>query len=200
MKKLIITIIIASTLVTSIATPAITKLTPAYTSQTIIITKAYVQQILAILHAKNYTALTTYVHPTEGIRFAPYTYIDTVVHKVYSAKAFTSMVTNTKKYVWGLQDGSGDPIKLSASAYLNKYVYATNYVTNGVIALNKPATKVGNALNNIQQYYKGYQYASIYYKGTAAASNMDWRSLTLVTKAYKGKLYIVAIINNQWTI
>ncbi|MFP3354960.1 hypothetical protein R0K04_26795, partial [Pseudoalteromonas sp. SIMBA_153] len=58
----------------------------------------------------------------------------------------------------------------------------------------------GNSINNLKQIYQTSDVVEFNYKGTDEYDGMDWRVLRLVFDEYQGKRYLVAIINDQWTV
>ena len=58
----------------------------------------------------------------------------------------------------------------------------------------------GNSLNNLIEIYPSADFVEFYYGGSEKYDGMDWRALRLVFEEYKGKPYLIAIVNDQWTI
>ena len=58
----------------------------------------------------------------------------------------------------------------------------------------------GNMINNVKDIYPKSDVVDFYYKGTDEYDGMDWRGMRLVFDDYQGKRYLVAIINDQWTV
>jgi hypothetical protein len=160
------------------------------------------REILTAIKNKNYQNFASFIEPLKGVRFSPYGYIDTVHDKKFTASEFFSFVTNKKatKFTWGTYDGSGDKILLSVDEYFKKFVYDVDFLNAPEISLNKTVSK-GNSLNNIDSVYKNCIYTEFYFPGfDKKYDGMDWKSLKLVFKKENDKLYLVAVVHDQWKI
>ena len=69
------------------------------------------------------TVFSSFVHPTQGVRFTPYGYVNPAVDLNYASPAFASLITDPTTYTWGSYDGSGDPIIYTFADYLDNFVY-----------------------------------------------------------------------------
>ena len=157
------------------------------------------KQILTIIKAHNYKKLADYIHPTLGVRFSPYAYISTNNIKL-TAEQFLSQITTQEKLDWGIYDGSGDTILLSFDEYFKKFVYNADFLNAEKTSLNK-MLGAGNSLNNLVTFYKECDYTESYFSGfDKKFDGMDWTCLRLVYKKHQDKIYLVAIIHDQWTI
>lgn len=157
------------------------------------------KEILSVIKNENYTKLATYIK--DSIRFSPYGYIDTVHNKKISVSQLLNYLASNKneKLTWGTYDGSGETISLTANEYFQKFVYDVDFINAPNISLNKTLSH-GNSLNNLDAVYKNCVYTELYFPGfDKKYGGMDWRSLKLVFKKDAGKLYLVAIIHDQWT-
>lgn len=157
------------------------------------------KEILSAIKNKDYAKLNDYVK--DSIRFSPYGYIDTVHDKKFSIPQLLNYITDNKneKLTWGRYDGSGETISLTANEYFQKFVYNVDFINAPSISLNKTLSH-GNSLNNLDAVYKNSVYIEFYFPGfDKKYSGMDWRSLKLVFKKDVDKLYLIAIIHDQWT-
>lgn len=156
----------------------------------------YIKQALAY---QNYSAITPLIHPKRGVRFSMYAYVDPKSDKVFSRAQFSQYLKAAKiKFTWGEQDGTGDLYITPLPSYLKNWVNADKYKAT-VPTLNT-FQGFGNSLNNLVERYPKADFVEFYYPGTAKYEGMDWRALRLVFEEYQGKRYLVAIINDQWTI
>jgi hypothetical protein len=57
-----------------------------------------------------------------------------------------------------------------------------------------------NSLNNLKAIYPKGDFTENYIKGSEANAEMDWKSLRLVFEELHGKYFLVAVVNDQWTI
>ncbi len=155
------------------------------------------KKILTAIKNKNYTQLASYFHPVEGVKFSPYAFIEDNV--ILTRKEFLQKIKSNKKMDWGDYDGIGDSIMLSVKEYFKKFVYTADFLHVKKVSINK-VNSYGNSLNNIRDIYPTNDFVESYFPGTEKNENMDWGTLTLVFKKYKGAYYLVAIIHDQWTI
>ncbi|RXZ79156.1 copper amine oxidase N-terminal domain-containing protein [Paenibacillaceae bacterium] len=156
--------------------------------------------VLSALADKDMKTLASYVHPSKGVRFTPYTHVD-MLHQVRLTPAMLEKAFDAAhNYVWGLYDGSGEPIELSFSEYYEQFIYPHNFIDNAEISYNEPLFS-GNMINNAALAYPG----SIIVEYHIEAINpdyggLDWQSLRLVFEQLDERWLLVGIINDQWTI
>ena len=156
----------------------------------------YIKQALAY---QNYQALAPFIHPTRGVRFSMYAYIDPKTDKVFSRAQFDQYLKASNfNFTWGGVDGTCDPLFTPVPKYLKDWVDAGKYKSIGP-TLNRFQGS-GNSLNNLKEIYPNADFVEFYYAGSEKYSGMDWQALRLVFDNYKGKRYLIAIINDQWTI
>ena len=82
--------------------------------------------------------------------------------------------------------------------YLETWVDGDTY-NNASISVNE-FKHSGNMINNLKEIYPNSEFVEFYHKGSEQYSGMDWRILRLVFDEYQGKRYLVAIVNEQWTV
>lgn len=157
-------------------------------------------EILTHLDIKTYASVAEYFHPTEGVRFSPYGYIDTAHDIIIKKDQFLDLlITNTKKN-WGAMDGSGEPITRSMKDYIKRFVYDVKFLKPEKRSMNE-FIGVGNSLNNLATIYKGLPFTESHFSGfDKKYGGMDWRSLRFVFKQYEGKYYLVGVVHDEWTI
>lgn len=157
-------------------------------------------QVLAALKSRDAAELSKYVHPQKGVRFTPYTYINTATDLVFPLAGIPALFSGSTQYNWGSFDGSGEPINLTFSGYYAKFIYDKNFLAAPQVVFNQILQR-GNMINNFAAVYP--QGVSIEYHFTgfnAQYSGMDWESLKLVFEQTGGNWYLVGIIHEQWTI
>ena len=156
-------------------------------------------EILELIKNKQYDKLAS--HIKDSILFSPYGYIDIANGIKFTATSLASYFYKKRdtKLNWGSYDGSGETISLTATEYFQKFVYDVDFLNAPNISLNKTLSH-GNSLNNLAAVYKNSIYTEFYFPGfDKKYGGMDWRSLKLVFKRATGKLYLIAIIHDQWT-
>lgn len=156
--------------------------------------------LIKALRAKDAGAVADLVHPTQGVRFTPYTYVSLESDLVFSPEEIQRFFDDQKVYLWGHYDGSGDPINLTPSQYYEKFVYVEDYANAKQVGYNQVLSS-GNALENQFEVYNNPIIVEYYFPGfNPQYEGMDWRSLRLVFELYQNEWKLVGIINNQWTI
>lgn len=156
--------------------------------------------VIKLIKNKDMETLSKYVHPTKGVRFSPYDYIDLKVHKVFKRDEVANLNKNTNVYTWGSYDGSGEPIELKFSDYYGKFVYDVDFANPHMIGNNTIIGK-GNTISNLKEVYPKGQFVEFYFSGIDPKyEGIDWRSLKLVFEQQDGQWYLVGIIHSQWTI
>ena len=160
--------------------------------------KSLNDQILSTLKAKDYTRFSSYIHPEKGVQFSMYANIQPNQDKRFSRQEFIKYAPTNIKFTWGEKDGSGDKLVLSIKDYFNNWVFNRDF-TKGEYQLNTFKGS-GNSLNNLQETYAGFNFTENFLPGSEQYSGMDWNSLRLVFEELHGTYYLVAVINDEWTI
>jgi len=156
------------------------------------------EEIVQALKDKNYKKMAEFIHPEKGVRFSMYAFINPKEDKNFSKSDFTKYEPTKTIFTWGTMDGSGDVYKATINDYLTKWVYSKDFAT-GQVSFNEFLGK-GNSLNNLKEIYPKADFTENYIKGSEANAEMDWKSLRLVFEELQGKYYLVAVVNDQWTI
>lgn len=155
-------------------------------------------EVLKALKNKDYTSFTTLIHPEKGIRFSMYAFVDIKGDKHFSKADFEKYQPTKTLFTWGAHDGSGDPYKATINDYLSKWVFSKDF-TASQYSLNK-FIGGGNSLNNLNEIYPKHDFTENYIKGTEKYGDMDWKTLRFVFEEFQGKYYLIAVVNDQWTI
>jgi hypothetical protein len=128
-----------------------------------------------------------------------YAYVRPERDKVFSRAQFTQYLKQYKiKFTWGDLDGTGDLLITPLPKYLDTWVDGNKF-NNSSIRINEFKAS-GNMINNVKDIYPKSDVVDFHYKGSDKYDGMDWRGLRLVFDNYQGKRYLVAIINDQWTV
>lgn len=155
-------------------------------------------EVLKALKAKDYTTFASLIHPEKGIRFSMYAFVDMKGDKHFSKADFEKYQPTKTLFTWGAHDGSGDPYKATINDYLSKWVFSKDFTTSQY-SLNK-FIGGGNSLNNLQEIYPKDDFTENYIKGTEKYGEMDWKTVRFVFEEFQGKYYLIAVVNDQWTI
>lgn len=155
-------------------------------------------EVLQALKAKDYKTFASFIHPEKGISFSMYAFIDPKSDKHFSKEDFEKYQPTKTLFTWGAQDGSGDPYKATINDYLGKWVFSNDF-TASQYSFNKFLGR-GNSLNNLEEIYPKSDFTENYIKGTEKNSEMDWKTLRFVFEEFQGKYYLIAVVNDRWTI
>jgi hypothetical protein len=143
------------------------------------------------------------VHPRKGLRFSPYhsVHLDKGGDRVFTRAQVKSLMTGRKRYLWGAEDGSGDPIRLTFAAYLRQYVYDHDYSRAKEVTFNSNALSQGTLANNINESYPSAIVVEYHFPGFEEKyGGMDWKSLWLVFEKQGSEWYLVGLAHGEWTI
>lgn len=155
-------------------------------------------EILQALKGKDYKMFASLIHPEKGITFSMYGFVDPKEDRHFSKEDFEKFQPTKTLFTWGAQDGSGDPYKATINDYFTKWVFSKDF-TASQYSLNK-FQGGGNSLNNLKEIYPGKDFTENYIKGTEKNSEMDWKTIRFVFEEFQGKQYLIAVVNDQWTI
>lgn len=155
-------------------------------------------EVLQALKAKDYKAFASFIHPEKGVSFSMYAFVDPKADKNFSKADFEKYQPTKTLFTWGAKDGSGDPYKATINDYLGKWVFSKDFTT-GQYSANK-FIGGGNSLNNLQKIYPKSDFTENYIKGTEKNGEMDWKTVRFVFEEFQGKYYLIAVVNDQWTI
>lgn len=156
--------------------------------------------VLELLKTKDMDDLSDYIHPSKGVRFSPYGYIDTDNHLVFTAEEVDNLDKDAGIYTWGSYDGSGEPIELDFNDYYDRFIFDHDF-SNPQIIGNNVRIGQGNTLNNIAEVYENGYFVELHFQGfDPQYEGIDWVSLRLVFEEVDGDWYLVGIVHDQWTI
>ena len=160
------------------------------------------QQSMRIQRAlanKDFSRITDDIHPTRGVRFSMYAYVHLDKDKVFSREQFAQYLNQSKiRFTWGELDGVGEALVVPLPEYLDTWIDGKKY-NNARITVNTFESR-GNMINNVNEAYPKSDVVDFHYKGSDKYDGIDWRGMRLVFDEYQGRRYLVAIINDQWTV
>ena len=162
--------------------------------------QATAESAVRALAAHDMVKIGAMADPTKGIRFSPYQHVDVNRDRVIPKKSFDSLWTGQAPVVWGIHDGSGEPIRLTYAEYHRTFVYDRDFATAPRVEFNAPPVGRGNTPNNIAESYPGASIVEYHIPGDPKYSGMDWRSLWLVFEQTAATWHLVAIVHGSWTI
>ncbi len=134
------------------------------------------------------------------VLFSPYPTIDTTIHQQLSMSRMQSLLEDTTQLIWGVEDGTGDTIKQSFAAYIERYVVDFDVHDKRVTFQEKDTlTPIGNEIINVKRFFPESTYVVIQ-KPADDDMGMNWRSLIFVFDDKEGESKLQAVIHNEWTI
>jgi hypothetical protein len=160
------------------------------------IIEALGNHVATAITRKDIALLESFTHPDKGVMFAAYAGIgsDNVV-----LKHLTTAYESDRTLVWGYSDGTGDPINLSFREFFDRYIY-WDLRTAKEVGFNRVIGR-GNNCDNALQYFPNSITVEYHDPGTnGQLLKIGWRSSRLVFQEKKGTWYLVAVVNDQWTI
>ncbi len=157
-------------------------------------------EVVLSLKNKEMLSLSHYVHPSKGVRFSPYGYVEVNTDLIFTAQQVEQLMMDTTEYHWGAFDGSGDPIEMTFTEYYERFVYDQDYA-NPEQTSNNQRIGQGNTIDNSGQIYPNATIVEYHFSGfDPQYEGMDWRSLRIVLEEDGGNWYVVGIIHDEWTI
>lgn len=157
-------------------------------------------EVVEILKNDDMASLANYVHPTLGVRFTPYSYVDTGSDLSFTQAQIPNLMSDNTILAWGAYDGSGEPINKTFSDYYDEFVYDEDYSNPHLIGNNFLIGK-GNSLDNLTDVYTNGEFVEFHFTGfDPQYEGIDWSSLKLVFEQVSGEWKLVGIIHSQWTI
>lgn len=158
------------------------------------------RQILTAIKAKDYTKLASFVSPQYGVRFSPYAFIDSSESVLLYPKQLVAASEQQKIRKWGITDGTEKPIRMNMPDYFNRYVYPKDFLHAKVQSVNQ-SNGGGNSLDNLETFYPRADFTEFYFPGfDPKYDGMDFQLIRLVFKKEKNKIWLIAIIHDEWTI
>lgn len=156
-------------------------------------------EVLRVIRAQNYAALSDYVHPQQGVTFTPYSTVDRESDRTFLPDEIAGAHRNTTLYIWGMTSGDASPIQLTISQYFSNYVYNVDFCSAPMVGVNNTIS-AGNSLENVSTAYADASFVEFYFpKLTTENRGMDWCGLKLVFDLYEGEYKLVGIIHSSWT-
>ena len=156
------------------------------------------QRIQQALANKDYDSITVDIHPTKGVLFSMYAFVQPNSDKVFTQAQYEQYLKDSKiRFTWGQLDGTGEILIVPLPEFLENHLQASRF--NNSSPLHNPSKSRGNIPNNIDNIYAKADFVEFYVEGQEKYGFMDWRAMRLVFEEYQGENYLVAIVSDQWT-
>jgi len=157
----------------------------------------------AVLHAlkeEDYGQVASFVHPEKGVTFTPYSTVNLEQDLTLSAAQIQGLEEDPRVYTWGFEDGRGNPIQMTISQYVDRYVFNQDYTQASEIGIDQIMIS-GNALENITTAYPGCRFVDFCIPSIDPVNEgLDWCSLKLVFELGESGWLLVGVVHGEWTI
>lgn len=159
--------------------------------------RATADAIIGAFAAKNGQRLASFVHPIKGVRFSPSAFVNSSEDVVLSRSQIASLWIDTKTYVWGYEEGTGDPIKLTPRAYADKFILDHEYARASTVRVNINEN-LGPTQNNAADIYSTATRVE-YYIPPTKQDGLDWAAIRIVLERVRGSWRLVGVIHDMWS-
>lgn len=157
------------------------------------------EKVIIALAEKDLAAVAEFVHPEQGVRFSPYTYVDDS-HQVFAGDELSGLTGSDEIFMWGYFDGTGDPIELTFDDYFGRFIYSHDFANPEAMAVDEELG-YSSMINNIADFYPGSSFVEYHFSGFVEDyGGLDWVSLRLVFIEENGSWFLIGIVHDQWTI
>ena len=161
---------------------------------------ALAYSVLEHIADRDYAALSRVAHPEFGVVFSPSATITLSTNRRFSAERIAAFGTDNTVYVWGILNGSGEPIEMTPEEYFAGFIYNRNYASAKAVGINN-IVRSGNALENIRDVFPNIQFLDFHIPGSngEASEDFEWTSLRIGFEEYEGRLYLTLISQSGWS-
>jgi len=154
--------------------------------------------VVRALRLKDMRRLSAFVHPDKGLRVSPYVYVQSS-DRVFNRAQVGALSRDNRRYLWGDADGTGDPIRMTARQFVNRFIYDKDFLRAREVNYNTVKGR-GNTINNILDFYPRAIAVEYYLAGTNPRyDGMDWGALWLVFEQKGDTWYLVGLASDEWT-
>ena len=158
-----------------------------------------VRDALAAFKDRDSAKLAALAHPTKGVRFSPYAYLQPT-NVILSTAQLTNAFNDPTKRTWGISDGKGDPIILTFGEYSRTFVYGRDFATAAQTAYNRTIGQ-GNTTDNTAVIYPDAILFEAYDGGPdPQMRDTQWQCVRLLFERSGDRWYLVSVVHGEWTI
>lgn len=156
--------------------------------------------VIQAMKARDGPRLAQFVHSERGVRFSPYAYVDVERDRVLSRADVQRLWDDSKTYVWGAADGTGDPIHLTPGQYFERFVFDRDYSRATAVNVNNDRAQ-GNTSNNAAAVYPAAMRVEFFFEPAPGKGDpaFEWRALRLVFERENSSWKLIAVIHDEWT-
>ncbi|HYV03853.1 MAG TPA: hypothetical protein VFB82_04675 [Blastocatellia bacterium] len=158
------------------------------------------REVLLAIKNRDGAKLATFVHPGKGVRFSLYGYASPEGDRRFTRDRIKDLFSNKRRFVWGCEDGSGYPIRLTARQYIKRWVYNRDFLRVKEIGYNNVILD-GDATTNIPEVYPDAIPVTYYFPGADPdVPGSGWQSLCLTFEQKNRTWYLTGVITILQTI
>ena len=158
-----------------------------------------VHDTLAAFKKRDGPALAALAHPSKGVRFSPYAYLQATNITLTAAQLRTAFTDSTKR-TWGITDGKGDPIILTFADYTGTYIYGRDFASSSQTAFNKTIGS-GNTIDNTADVYPSAILFEAYDPGSdPSMKDFQWQCVRLLFERSGDRWFLLGVVHGEWTI
>jgi hypothetical protein len=156
-------------------------------------------EILGYIKNEDYGALSDVAHPELGIVFAPYAMFEFASSKCFTPLQIAGFRNDATAYVWGVYDGTGEPIEMTPPEYFKRFVFDRDFTRAQELGVNY-VVKSGNAKESIVMDYPQVRFIDFHIPEDGKNTEGGWSSLRLGFEEYDGSLMLTVIVHSEWTV
>jgi hypothetical protein len=150
------------------------------------------EKAIEVLKTKNIAALATVAHPVKGLRFSPIATVDANRDVVLAASQLGRGLADPTVRVWGFDDASGAPIRLTLAEYFRKFVFDRDF------SAASPTYNSGDS--GSEKAWDEYPNGIVVDYFLPETDKIPEEHLRLVFEQHKARWYLSGIIHDGWTI
>jgi hypothetical protein len=126
--------------------------------------------------------------------------VDTGRHITLKKEELQLSFSGATEYVWGSEDGTGDPILMTFKRYIKRYVYDVDFDSLATVSFGESPQR-GNIINNVVDIYSWSLIVEYYLSGINPEYEwMDRKWLTFVFDQEETLWKLKAVVHHEWTI
>lgn len=151
------------------------------------------KQIFAALKAKNFKTLATFVHPAQGLYFAPFV-LDLSIKKKFGKTELPNLFKKRKKIYWGqLSEGDEDSkITKTFATFYDEYFQLNSYGKETRSFYNISTISLNTQIKPQEEITKNFP-KSVFVEFNAGLESGGNQSLYLIFQKFNRKWYLVCV-------
>ncbi len=162
--------------------------------------RAQADRVVLALKNQDGVALSSITHPTKGVSFSNYLFVDPKTDLHFTADQVFALFKDTQVYAWGFQEGSGFPVEKTFKQYIAENIYGKDFSKATEVVAGKPKLGSVAAVSNLQKVYPDATTVTYYFPGfDSAAEGMDWEALYLAFEKQNDTWHLVHVARGYWT-